>query len=356
MFAVACNQGDASQTPAAAGSGSPQTGGRGGPTVTPVEIEIAGLTEVTRTSLVTGVLEPLRTVTVTSLIGGTIQAIHAEEGTRVAPGQLLAELDTRELAAQLRSAEANLALAKSVADRSTALHAQRVVTDAEFERDRAALAAAEATAEQVRTRLGFARVASPIAGVIVTQSVEAGDVISGQSALFTVADVATLVTIFGVSELEVLNLRPGATVSVTVDALGGAAVEGRVRRIFPAADPSTRLVPVEIALTGTAVRELRPGFTVRARLAMEDPRRVITVPTRALAGPAGSRYLFVVQGGRAVRRVVQSGEDREGRTEVFNGILAGDSVIVAGNSLLRDAGAVRIVPPLVPDTAARSGS
>jgi RND family efflux transporter MFP subunit len=358
---AACSKGDAADqaaapqpatgAPAAAGAGG--RGGRGGPAITPVEVELAGRTEVVRTSLVTGVLEPIRTVRVTSLIGGTVQSITAEEGTRVRAGQVLAELDTRELSAQLRSAEANLALAKSVADRSTALHAQRVVTDAEFERDRAALAAAEASVEQLRTRVSFARVTAPISGVITAQTVEAGDVINGQAVLYTIADVSTLVALFGVSELEVLALNPGARVGVTVDALNGATVEGRVRRVFPAADPTSRLVPVEVAITGAAARELRPGFTVRARLALEDPRAAITVPSRALAGPSGSRYLFVIEAGKAVRRVVQAGDDRDGRSEVFSGVVEGDSVIVAGNSLLRDGGAVRVVPPIVADTARR---
>ena len=198
-----------------------------------------------RTSAVAGVLEPIRIVNVTALVGGTVERIDAEEGTRVTAGQVLVELDARELRAQLRSAEATLALAKTVADRSTALREKRVVTDVEYERDQAALAAAEAAVDQLRTRLSFTRITAPISGVVITQSVEAGNVISAQTTLYTIADVSTLVSQFSVSELEVLNLTPGLPVDVQVDALRGAVVQGRVRRIFPSADPSTRLVPVE---------------------------------------------------------------------------------------------------------------
>jgi membrane fusion protein (multidrug efflux system) len=354
---AACQSGDvADQAPgssppasAAGGRGGAAPGGGRGAAITPVEIEIAGRTEVARTSAVAGVLEPIRTVNVTALVGGTVVRIAAEEGTRVSAGQVLVVLDARELEAQLRSAEASLVLAKTVAERSKALHAKRVVTDVEFERDQAALASAEATVDQLRTRLSFTRIVAPISGVVTTQAVEAGNVISAQTTLYTIADLSTLVTQFSVSELEVLNLTPGLLVDVQVDALRGAVVQGRVRRIFPAADPNTRLVPVEVALTGEAARELRPGFTVRAKLALEAPRSVLTVSSRALAGAASARYLFVVTGAKAVRRTVQAGEDREGRTQIFSGLSEGDSVVVAGNALLRDGAAVRIVTPIGAD-------
>jgi membrane fusion protein, multidrug efflux system len=343
--------------PPAAG-GAPGAMGRGGgggrgPAVTPIEIEVAQATPVARSSAVSGVLEPLRTVSVSAIVGGTVDRVRVEEGSRVRRGAVLAELDARELSAQLRSAEASLALARTVAQRSAALREKRVVTEVEFERDQTAAIAAEASVDQLRTRLSFTQVKAPIDGVIVTQAVQAGDVVSGQATLFTIAEVATLVTRFAVSELDVLRLTPGLPVTVTVDAMGGAAIEGRVRRIFPAADPATRLIPVEVALSGPQTAQLRPGFTVRARLALEAPRDVLTVPSRALAGAAAARYLFVVRGDKVERRTVRAGEDRDGRTEIFEGVVAGDSIVTAGNALLRDGGAVRIVTPIVSDTGTR---
>jgi S1-C subfamily serine protease len=79
--------------------------------------------------------------------------------------------------------------------------------------------------------------------------VQTGDIVGGSTRLFTIADVNTLVTQLPVSELEVPFLRVGSVVSVRVDALG-RDVSGRIRRIFPAADSSSRLVPVEVAITG----------------------------------------------------------------------------------------------------------
>lgn len=309
-----------------------------------------------RTSLVTGQLAPLRVVGVTSQTAGALVDVPVEEGTRVNAGQLLAELDSRELRAQLDAAEKNLVFVKSTADRSTHLLQQQVVTRFEYERDQAALGAAEATVTQLRTRLGFTRVVSPISGVVTQRFVQAGDVVGGQSRLFTVADMSALVTQLPVSELEVPMLRVGATVQVQVDAIQ-RAVPGRIRRIFPAADSVSRLVPVEVAIEGAAARELRPGYTVRVTLQLDERDNALVVPTRAVVGAAGSQSVFVLVDGRAERRRVRVGPDTDGRMEVLEGLAAGDTIITTGNSLLRDGANVRIVQPLSPDlpgAAARS--
>jgi membrane fusion protein (multidrug efflux system) len=341
------------------GTGAPNTGSaRGGPgggsgQPSPVEVSVVERVRIARTSLVTGQLSPLRVVGVTSQVAGALVNVPVEEGSRVSAGQLLAELDSRELRAQLDAAEKNLVFVKSNADRSAALLQEQVVTRFEFERDQAALGAAEATVSQLRTRLGFTRIVSPIDGVVTQRFVQTGDVVGGQSRMFTVADISTLVTQLPVSELEVPMLRVGSTVSVQVDAIQ-RSVPGRIRRIFPAADSVSRLVPVEIAIDGPAARELRPGYSVRVTLQLDERDNALVVPTRAVVGAAGSQSVFVVSEGRAERRRVRVGPDTDGRMEVFEGLVAGDTIITTGNSLLRDGATVRIVQPLSPDMAGTS--
>jgi membrane fusion protein, multidrug efflux system len=164
--------------------------------------------------------------------------------------------------------------------------------------------------------------------------------------------VSTLVVRMPVSELEVAQLRTGQDVALKVDALGGATVSGRVRRIFPSADSLSRLVPVEVAVTGSATSQLRPGYTVRATLKLDSRPDALVLPTRAVIGASGARSVFIVKGGLAERRAVRVGADIDGKVEVFSGLALGDTVIVAGNSLVREGGQVRIVDPLAPETRA----
>lgn len=350
---VAACGGDSAPAGASGGPGGPGgPGGRGGrgAQITPVEITLVERADLANTSLVTGLLEPLRTVSVNAQLAGALLAVRVEEGDRVAAGQTLAEIDGRELAAQVQAADAQLTFARSTAERSAQLFKQQIITAAENERDQAALASAEASLTQLRTRLGFSVISSPISGVVTARFVQGGDIVSPNTRLFTVSDVSTLVVRMPVSELEVAQLRTGQEVALKVDALGGATVPGRVRRIFPAADSLSRLVPVEVAVTGNATAQLRPGYTVRATLRLDTRSDALVLPTRAILGASGARSVFIVKEGLAERRAVRVGADIDGMVEVFSGLVLGDTVIVAGNSLVREGGQVRIVDPLAPDT------
>jgi RND family efflux transporter MFP subunit len=335
---------------AAANSGRAggRTGGRGGVSdrPTPVEVELVKRGSVSRNSVIAGMLEPIRTVGVNAQLSGILLSVKAEEGHRVRQGDVLAEIDARELEAQARSAEAALRFAQSTVDRSEQLFKQQIITMAELERDRAAFESAKATSEQLRTRLGYARVLAPLAGIITEKRVETGDIVSASTRLFAVADVSVLVTRIQVSELEVSTLRAGDAVPLTVDALGGQRVEGRIRRVFPSADSATRLVPVEVALTGAQLSGLRPGYTVRATLSLDRRDNALLVPSRAVSGPAGARAVYIVSGGQVERRAVQVGSDMAGLSEILEGVDEGDSVIVSGTSMIREGAKARVVEPL----------
>ena len=309
---------------------------------------------VTRSSTISGVLEPLRVVAVNAQMTGVLLAIHAEEGTRLKKGQPLVEIDSRELQAQERAAEASFKVAEATWSRSAQLFAGKIITVVEYDRDRAALESARATLDGLRTRLGYAQVVSPIEGVVTEKRVEAGDVVGNQARLFTVADVSQLVTRVRVSELEVRSLGVGDVVPISVDALGGERVTGRIRRIFPSADTATRLVPVEVALSGAALERLRPGYTVRATFALDQRGDALLVPSRSVSGPIGSRAVYVVHEGKITRRAVAVGPDLDGKMEVTTGLNPGDSVIVSGSSLLREGAVARVVGPLGDESPARA--
>ena len=333
---------------AGTGRAGGRTGGRGGLSdrPTPVEIELVKRGSVSRSSVIAGMLEPIRTVGVNAQLSGILLSLRVEEGHRVRQGDVLAEIDARELEAQARSAEASLKFAQSTVERSEQLFRQQIITMAELERDRAAFESAKATSEQLKTRLGYARVVAPISGIITEKRIEAGDIVSSSTRLFSVADVSTLVTRIQVSELEVGTLRAGAMVPLTVDALGGQQVQGRIRRVFPSADSATRLVPVEVALTGSQLAGLRPGYTVRATLSLDRRDNALLVPSRAVSGPAGARAVFIVTGGVVERRAVQVGSDMGGMSEILDGVAEGDSVIVSGTSMIREGAKAKVVEPL----------
>ena len=330
-----------------AAAGRPGGGGPGGgPPVAVVETATVEEGSIAREIELSGVVEPIRTVSVNSQLATTVTAVYAEEGDRVSAGAVLARLEDAELTANLVSARAALEAARAAFERAEQLREREVITLPEYERDRTALAAAEAAHRQLQTRVGYATIRSPISGVVTAKHVEAGDVVGPQTALFEVADISTLVVPIGVSELDVGQLGAGDSVSVSLDAFPDRPLRGRIRRVFPSADPTTRLVTVEVALEPGS--QARPGYLARVGLRLDARNDVLLVPASAvLTGSGGEESTFVVEDGKALRRAIETGLVSKGRVEIVTGLSAGETVIVEGGSSLREGAPVRTVgePP-----------
>jgi membrane fusion protein, multidrug efflux system len=341
---------------APSGQGRPG-GGPPGDRTTVVETAAVALGSVARDVNVSGVVEPIRTVGVNSQVGGALTAVLVEEGTQVRAGQVLARLDDREIAAQERSAAAQLAVAQAAYERAQLLRQSQVITLAEYERDRAAYEAARSQLEQLRTRRGYSVIRAPLTGVVTEKMVETGDVVGAQTRLFTIGDLSTMVVRVAVSELDVVNLQPGDQVRVALDAHPGRELSGSIRRIFPSADPGTRLVPVEVALRGEGIGIARPGFLARVTMALGAKENVMLIPASAIIGGSGSQNVFIVEDGKALRRSVGTGLSSRGQVEVTSGLAVGEVVVVTGNNALRDGGNVRVVsgPGAATQTRAANG-
>ena len=339
-----------------AAAGRPGGGPGGGPPVAVVETATVEEGSIAREIELSGVVEPIRTVSVNSQLATTVNAVYAEEGDRVSTGAVLARLEDADLTANLESARASLEAARAAFERAEQLREREVITLPEYERDRTALAAAEAVHRQLQTRLGYATIRSPISGVVTAKHVEAGDVVGAQTPLFEVADVSTLVVPIGVSELDVGHMSAGDTVTVSLDAFPDRPLRGRIRRIFPSADPTTRLVTVEVALE--AGSQARPGYLARVELQLDARDDVLLVPASAiLTGSSGDESTFVVEDGKAFRREVESGLVSQGRVEIVRGLNRGETVVVEGGSSLREGAQVRTVgePPAAEAVADSAG-
>ena len=299
--------------------------------------------DLVRTVAVTGPIEPIRSVAVNAMAAGTVQRVLVEEGDRVRAGQLLAELDGREVAAQLQRAEALLARADADHERAIELRARELTSEAELEAARSAFATAQADAELWRTRLSFTRITAPAAGVITTKLTERGGSVSANEQMFTIAEDSQLVVRVQVSELDVVKLEPGREVGVLLDAYPGVRIEGRIRRIFPSADAVSRLVPVEVAL-GRAPQGVvpRPGFLARVEFPIETRDGVVAVPTAAVGVTNGESFVYVIDADTLVVRPVETGMTAGGWVEVTNGLEGGDRVVSSGHANLRPGAAVRI--------------
>lgn len=242
---------------------------------------------------------------------------------------------------QLDAAETQLRVARSAFD--SARQQQRLVEEGpRVEQLRAAeaqAAGAEASLAVARVRVRDLVLTAPFAGTVLQRMVEPGESVSPAVPSFVLAQIDVVDVELAVSERHRAALRVGQGVTITVDALPGRTFEGRIAEISPAASALSRSFVVK-ARVANGGRALQPGMFARGAIVTARRTGVLQVPEQAVLTTPGGPILFVVEGGRAVRRAVTPGERQDGLVEIRAGVAAGEPVIVAGQEGLTDNQAV----------------
>lgn len=292
-----------------------------------------------------------------------------QEGDLVTRGIVLARLretEFEESVAQARSqvveAEAVLRRSKQDFDRAEALFKAQSLTQPEYDQavtqldvSQARVEGARAQLEVARTALGDCALKAPFDGVVTQAALEVGQLVSPQSPGFAVADLTAVKVEFGVSDVMLKDLKPGAALSIATQSIPGVEFEGRISRIAPSADPKSRVFEVEMTVPNPDGR-LKPGMIASLLVgeaarpggaAEERPAVRLSAIVRP-PGEAEGYAVFVVEerDGAAVARVrrVELGEAQGNSITVASGLKVGERVIVTGATLVNDGEIVRIVP------------
>lgn len=273
---------------------------------------------------------------------GRITALEVFEGDPVASGDLLVRLDDDLLRAQLDKAHATKEQKELDLQRQERLRKKRAVSEDELAQARTALTVAQAEERLLRTRLAFTQIQAPFAGVITERHVEPGDFVAKNSHLLTLADPGSLVAEVYASELVLPQVALGDPVRLRIDALGADHFEGKVLRIHPALDQTSRQAIVEVALDpipdGT-----RAGQFVRATLSTAAVDRLL-IPFRAVRRDREGEFLWLLNNtGEAEHRPVRTGLHIADRIEILEGLAPGEQVITRGFLGLAENKAVKVV-------------
>lgn len=307
---------------------------------------------LTATSQSSGQLKPILSVTVTAKVPGRVVAVHRQMGDAVQEGDLLVELDDKDLANQLAAARAQYTQAEAQrneaarqASRLESLLAQGAVSQQQAEqiRTQATLAAAQVEAARAQLELAEssyegARITAPADGVLAARYVEPGGMIGAGSPVFQLVDLSTVVVDTGVAEAAINAVRPGVAVQVSVPALG-ETFTGQVESVSPQMDAQTRSFKVRVLLPNPD-GALKGGMFAEVEFPLEE-REGVLIPVNALVEGSGEPYVYVVADG-AARRTTVSVAVRSDEQVLVEGIAAGDQVVVAGQNRLYDGAPVRV--------------
>lgn len=289
---------------------------------------------------VTGQIRPIFEATLSSRIQGTIDKLLVREGTQVTKGQLLIQLDNRDVQADLSRARAEVENAKAQLDRMKKLYGQDAVSKQEVENATRAYKVAEANSKAVLAQLSYTAVKAPFDGVITDKLVEAGEMASPGQPLLKMEDPQQLRLEAMVGEGDLKSIARGDQIPVLIDALGQQALTGTVSKILPAGDPQTHTFMVKVDLPGTA--GLKTGMFGRFQLD-KGVVQTLLVPASAVVERGELTSLFVVGPDHIARlRWVKVGRRFETQTEILSGVNVGERVLMDGSRGI-DGASVEIV-------------
>ena len=278
----------------------------------------------------TGVVEPINVIEVKSKASGQIERMPVETGTRVKPGDLLVQVDTRDVRnqynqalADLRAAQARVAVAAAQRKRSEDLYKQQIITAQELEtaqldyaNAQAQVTRADASLDLAQQRLEDATVRAPLAGTIIEKTVSTGQVITsatgafgGGTLLLKMADLSQVRVRALVNETDIGHIQPGQQATVIVDAYPDRPFRGAVEKIEPQAvvQQNVTMFPVLVAVSN---REglLMPGMNGEVSVLVERRENVVSVPNDAVRPPRDINAAAAALGLNpdSVRRQVQA--------------------------------------------------
>jgi RND family efflux transporter MFP subunit len=325
-------------------------------TVGPENVAVVVRDTVQSGPALSGSLQPERQATLRAEVPGTVNAALAEPGQRVTRGTVLARIETTGIADQAIAARAGVSTAQSQfqvaernAERSERLLAAGAIAETQAEQARTALSAARSQLQVARAQqaqasrqLGSATVSAPFAGIVGTRSVSTGDVVSLGTPLYTVVDPSSMQLTASVSADQLAQVRVGAPVSFSVTGYPDRTFTGRITRVAPVADPTTRQVQIIASLPNVGNR-LVGGLFAEGRVASES-RDALVVPLDAVDQRGVRPNVVRVKGGRVERVPVELGLRDEARetVELRTGVAQGDTLLRGAAQGISAGSAVRV--------------
>ena len=342
------------------------------PAPPPREVEVLTIApgDVRETGEYLGTMTSRKSVSLLPQIAGYVRKIDLRPGQQVKAGQVLIEVDSRQEAAALQSAQAQHrsaasghALALKNLERTRALMKEGLSTAQELERAQAAVDAAEAgkqaTAAQIaqsRVELGFHAVRAPLAGTAGDVLVRLGDFVTASTPLTTITQGDMLEVGVTVPAERARTLKIGTPIEI-LDSSNKVLVQTSVYFVAPQADQRTQLVDVKAMVPNSV--GLRPNEILRTRIVFGS-RKALQVPALAVVRMSGQPFVFAVQQGpngpTVARRPVTLGALGERSYTVEKGLAAGDMIAVSSLQALRDGAQVLPKPAVMALEPAASGA
>jgi len=325
---------------------------KAGPAPIAIAVATAHQQSLDRTAEVQGALFPREHAVMSSEVEGRVAEVVADFGDKVTAGQVMLKINPREYELRVQTAQAALdqaraKLANSTAkyNRAKALKQAAAISTEQFDQlasqmrvDQADTESADEALAMARKKLGDTEIKAPFSGSVQKRMVSLGEYVSPGKEIYELIATDPIKLRCPMPERFVPLARVGMPVKLAIDARQGTSYVGKITRIAPALDESSRtlLIEAEVANPDGA---LKPGFFAHVTMDLGHDRALF-VPSAAVLRYAGVARVFIVEQGVVRAREVTTGSVVGDQIEITGGLKEGDHVAVSNVDRLADGTAV----------------
>ena len=289
----------------------------------------------------TGMLSTATEMKLSFKTGGIVSRIHVREGTSVRKGEVLAELDLREVRAQVNQAHIGLEKAQRDLDRARNLYRDSVVTLETYQNAESAWELAKAQVQIPDFNLEHSRIEAPSYGKIQKILAETSEVIApGYPAILFASTENDWVMRASLTDKDIVKLSMGDSAKVYMDAFPGTSFRAEITELGTIADPVTATYEAELHIL-QPLPGFRTGFISRAEIFPSGIKRSMVVPMHSLIDATDNRaFVFILREGKAEKRWIRTGAILGEEVVVLDGLSEGELVITDGAKYLREGSEV----------------
>lgn len=310
--------------------------------VIPVELTTVEKSALGTKVSASGTFSAVSDLSVLSETQGQVIKIYKKKGEHVQKGDLLAQVENDLLQAEVAAVQANYEKLKADQERFTKLAEKDAVTQRQLEDVSIGLKSAEAQYRAAKKRLDNTSIRATAKGIINEDYLQQGSYVSPGARLYDIVDVSNLKLNVSLTAEEVLNVKLGDKVDLSVKSYPDTKFTGKVTAVAAKADAALKY-DVEILLTNNQEKPLKGGMYATAHFDFENPLQKLYLNRDALVGSIQNPEVYTISDSTAQLRQISIGEVRDEMVEVISGLEAGEKVVLTGQINLQEGTKVNVI-------------
>lgn len=297
-----------------------------------------------------GTLETDKNIVMYPEIPGLLKSIKVVEGQRVKKGDVLAIISDSGLVDQLQQLEIQLTLAKTTYERQNRLWEQKIGSEMQFLQAKTQYLSLEKSIAQMKDQVAKTTITAPFDGIVDHILADVGSSLApGMTPVVRVINLDEMKVSAQIPEIHLNNIKKAAKVAVNIPVLN-KTLPAEINAVGNFINPNNRSFRVEIGLENN-IGDLKPNMTVLLNINDYKNEAAILVPSKnILEDQAGAKYVYTLKRApgqegmyKAIKTFVKTGKNSDNKTEILEGLSAGDQIVEDGIRLVKDQQLVKII-------------